>query len=157
MSGLRVVFLRDIREQTREIDLVGLRMIWDLALPEILHPANQIIESSDAEGAHQFTHFLGNSVEIIHDVFRLAFEFGAQPLILSSHTDRTGVEMTLPDVYAARRNEGGCPKVKFLGSQQGSKNDILAGSHASIGAEGDSVAQAVQHEYLMSLSDPQFP
>jgi hypothetical protein len=36
-------------------------------------------------------------------------------------------------------------------------NDVFAGAHAAVGAEGHAVAESVQQENLMGLGDAEFP
>ena len=36
-------------------------------------------------------------------------------------------------------------------------DDILAGTHAAVGTEGDAVAEAIQQEDLMGLGNTEFP
>jgi hypothetical protein len=65
--------------------------------------------------------------------------------------------VTLADIDASHRDQRRSSKIVFLCSEQGCVNDILAGSHSSIGAQRHSISQAIEKENLVGFGYAHFP
>ena len=145
------------REQAREVEGVGLRMIGDVALPEEFGAADDVVEFADAEAGEDFAHFLGDAVEEVHEHLGRAFEFGAELFVLRGDADGAGVQMALAHIDAAGGDERGGAEVELLGAEDRGHDDVDAGAHSAVGAEDDAAAQVVEDERLLGFGDAEFP
>ncbi len=143
-------------EEAGEVDGVDAAVAC-AALAQEVGATNEFIHGAHSEAGHDFAHFLGDGVEVVDDHFGAAFEFGAEAVVLGGDADGTGVEVALAHIDAAQGDEGGGAEVVFFGAKEGGDHDVGAGAHAAVGAQGDAVAQAVEHEDLLCLGDADFP
>ena len=58
---------------------------------------------------------------------------------------------------AARHDERRRGEAELLGAEQRGNHDVAAGLHLPVHLHDDAVAQAVQHEHLLRLGQPQLP
>ena len=147
----------DVGEEAAEVDEVGLGMVGELALAQVLGAADEVVEFSHPEGGHVLTHLFGDGVEEVHDVVDFAFELGAVFGILGRDADGTVVEVAAAHVDAAHRDESDGTEVVFLGSEDGGVDDVKARAQTAVGPQGDPVAETVQHQNLLRLGESEFP
>jgi hypothetical protein len=77
--------------------------------------------------------------------------------VLGGDADGAGVEVALAHVDAAHGDEGDGAEIVLLGAEDGGVDDVEPGAQAAVGAQGDAVAQAIEHEDLLGLGDADFP
>ena len=65
--------------------------------------------------------------------------------------------MALAHIDAAHGDERRGAEVVFFGAEQRRINDVLAGAHAAVGAQGHPVSQSVEKKHLMGLGDAHLP
>ena len=128
-----------------------------MLLAQALGASHHLVDGTEAEAGHDAADFFGNGVKEVDHVLRLALELGAQSVVEGGDTYRAVVEMALADIDAAHRDEGGGPEVVLLGPKQGRMDDVLAGAHATVGAEGDAVTETVEQKDLVGLGNTEFP
>jgi hypothetical protein len=128
-----------------------------LRLVQQVGAADQFVVAADAELRHQLARFLGDEEEVVHHVFRLALELGAQHRILGGDADRAGVQVALAHHDAAFDHQRRGRETDFVGAQHGGDDDVAAGLHLAVGLHADAAAQAVQHQGLLRFGQAQFP
>ena len=115
------------------------------------------LKRAHAELRHQLAHLFGDEEEIVDDVLGLAAELLAQHRILRRHAHRTGVEVALAHHDAARDHQRRGGEAELVGAQQRADDDVAAGLHLAVHLHRDAAAQAVQHQRLLRLGEPQLP
>ena len=132
-------------------------MAGDVALLEEFRPADQFVERADAECGHVAARFLGHGGEVVDDHFRRALEFGAEFRVGGGHADGAGVEVALADIDAAHGDHGGGAEVELLRAEDGGDDHIAAVADAAVRAECHAIAQVVDQQSLLGLSQAEFP
>ncbi len=152
-------FGADLRlvEDAAEIEAARFPVLDAFPRVEQVGAADQIVEAADAELRHQLARFLGDEEEVVDDVLGLAGEFLAQHRILRRDADRAGVQVALAHHDAARCDERRGGEAEFVRAEQRADDDVAAGLHLAVGLDGDAAAQAVQHQRLLRLGEPQLP
>ena len=100
---------------------------------------------------------MGDTVEEVHNVLRFALELAAEFGVRGGDTHRAVIQVTLTHINTAESNQGDGSKVKFFRTQNARNCDVASIAQSAIGAQRDTLAQAVQHEDLLRFSEPQFP
>ena len=127
------------------------------SLLEVFRAADDFVEASDAEGGEVMSDFFGDGIEEVNDMFFFAFEFGAQVIALSGYADGASIEVALAHVDAAEGDEGDGAEVIFFGAEDGGVDDVETGAQATIGPKSYAAAQIIEHQYLLSLGESEFP
>ena len=65
--------------------------------------------------------------------------------------------MTFPHHDAARNHKRCGGKTEFIGTEQGTDNDIASGLHLTVSLHDDTAAQTVQHQGLLRFGKAKFP
>src|SRR5574343_1304646 len=144
-------------EHLGEIQALRLPVLDARTGVEQVNTADQFVEIADAQLGHQFAHFFGNEEEVVHHVFRLAGEALAQLRILGGDTHRAGVEVALAHHDAAFDHQRRGGEAEFVGTQQGTDDDVAAGLHLTVDLNADTRTQTVQHQGLLGFGQAEFP
>ena len=106
---------------------------------------------TEAHFCQRLTHLLCKEAEIVYHIFVVSTEVLTQLRILSSHTHRTSIGMTLTHHYTTQHNEHGSTKTKLLGTQQCHRDDVASRFYLSIGLQTHLSTQSVKHQCLLSF------
>jgi hypothetical protein len=90
-------------------------------------------------------------------VLRTPLELRAQVFSLRGDSGGAGVEVTLPGHIAAERDEKAGAETELFSAEQRRDDDVAAAAQASVGAQGDALAQPVRHQHVLRLGQPEFP
>ena len=71
--------------------------------------------------------------------------------------DGAGVEVALPDHLAAQRQQRERAEAEPLGAEQGGDHHVTTGPETAVGLQGDPGAEAVGHQHLVGLGQPELP
>ena len=95
--------------------------------------------------------------EEVNDHFRHASELGAKVSALGGNARRAGVEVALAGHVATDGDDRTGTEPIFLGTKQGSHDDVSTGLHAPIGTEPHPSSQSVENENLLRFGQAHFP
>ena len=90
-------------------------------------------------------------------MFRLTGKALAQFRILSSHTDRAGIQMALAHHDAAFNHKRSSCKAEFVSTQQGTDYNVAASFQLAIHLNTNARTQAVQYQRLLCFCQTEFP
>ena len=154
---LRVV--RDVRlmEDRREIESLGLPMFDGRLVVEPVDAPNHVVHGTEPELGHVFTDFLRDEAEEILHKLGLAGELLAEHRILCGHAHRAGIQVAHAHHHAPGYHERRGGKAELLSAHQRGDGDIAAGLQLAVDLHDDAIAQAVQHQHLMGLGEPELP
>src|SRR4030095_583718 len=124
---------------------------------EPLDVPDHVMNGPEAELRHVLADFLRDVAEEVLYELRLACEVLAQRRVLSGDADWAGIQVAYAHHDAARDHERGRGKAEFLGAHECGDDDVAAGLHLTVDLHDDPIAQAVHHQDLMSLSEPELP
>jgi len=65
--------------------------------------------------------------------------------------------VTLARHVAAERDERACPEAVLLGAEQRGDDHVAALLEPAIGAQDDAIPEALPHEHLVRLGEPELP
>ncbi len=132
-------------------------MLDPLLRIEQIRPADKIAELPDPQARHQLARFLGDEKKVVHHVFGFPGEFLAQYRVLRRHADRAGVQVAFAHHDAAAHHQRRRSETEFVRSEDRPDHHVAAGLDLPVHLHGDAAAQAVQHQRLLGLREPEFP
>ena len=119
--------------------------------------SDHLVDASEAELRHPFPDFLGDHLEVVHDVLRFAGELLAKHGILRRDANRAGIQMADAHHDAAGDDQRRRCKAKLFAAKQGGNDDVAAGLQLAVRLNDDAAAQVVHHEHLMGFRQTKFP
>ena len=145
------------REDAREVEAARLPVLDALAGIEQLAAADELVELPHAELRHEFAHFFGDEEEVVDHVLGLALELAPEHRVLRRHPDRAGIEMTFAHHDAAFNHQRRGGEAELVGPENRADDDVAAGFHLAVHLHRNAATQAVQHQRLLRLGEPQLP
>ena len=135
------------------LPVASLFRLWN----EHLGATHHLVDGTEAQHRHVFTHLLSDKVHVVDNVFRLAAEVFAQRRVLSSNAHGAGIQIAHTHHHAANGNQGCGGKAIFLSAQQRSDDNVTTSEQLAVGFQSDAVTQVVQKQGLMGLHQAQLP
>ena len=152
-----VITRHRLHKNARQVNAARLPVPDRIAHIQVFGLTNHLVHRVEAERGHDLPYFVRDIEEVIHDVFGLPREFGAEHRILCRDSDRAGIQMTDAHHDTALRDQWRGREAKLLGSQKGRDRDIPPRFKLTISLDTDTAAKAVHHENLLRLRQPKFP
>ena len=114
-------------------------------------------DRAEAERGEVLAHLLGDELEEVDDELGLAGEALAQLGVLRGDADRARVEVADAHHHAAAHDERRGGEAELLAAEQRGDHDVAPGLELAVDLHDDAVAQAVAHERLLRLREPELP
>ncbi|MCY1376487.1 hypothetical protein D9M69_639780 [compost metagenome] len=119
--------------------------------------ADRFLDAPEAKFREDFADFLGQEFEEVDHEFGLAAEAGAQLGVLGGNTHGAGVQVADAHHDAAFNHQRGRGEAKLLATEQRGDHDVASGLKLAVHLHHHAVAQAVEHQGLLGLCEPQLP
>ena len=119
--------------------------------------ANDVIKTARANLCQNLAHFLRVEGDKIDNLICIACEFRAQAFILRANAHGAGVRLALTHHDASHGNQCSRADTIFFGPHHGCHDNVTTCAQATIGAQGDAVAQVVHRQDLMRLCQAHLP
>ena len=116
-----------------------------------------LLEAARAQACQVLADLTRDEEQVIDDVLRPSFEFGAKVFALRGDARRTGVQVALPRHVAAQGDQDAGAEAKLLSAKRRGDDDVAASAEAAIRAKGDALAQAVGDEDLLRFREAKLP
>jgi hypothetical protein len=119
--------------------------------------ANHLVDGAETELSHDGTELIGHVVEEVDDVLGRTLELLTKLRILSSNTNRAGIQVALAHKDAAHSNERSSGKAPLLGTKQTGDGDITTSLELTVSLDNNTTTKVVEDQSLVSLSQTQLP
>ena len=119
--------------------------------------ANDVIKTARTNLCQNLAHFLRVKGDQIDNLICIACEFCAQAFVLRANAHGAGVRLALAHHDTSHGNQRSRADTIFLGPHHGCHDNVTTCAQATIGAQGDSVAQVVHRQDLMRLGQAHLP
>ena len=124
---------------------------------EFLNVTNHFLNRFNSNFSHPFSKVLGYKTHKVLNILRLSGKFLSKRGILSSHTNRTCIQVTNSHHNTAHSYKRPRSETKFLSAQKSGDSDITTCKKLSVSLNNDPVSQIIHKKSLMGFSHTQFP
>ncbi len=124
---------------------------------EAVVPTSEFAEGANTELRKAIADFFGQVTEVGDNHLGLALKFGAELFVLGGDADRTGVEMALARHNTTDGEERGGAEAKFVGAENGGKDDIAGKFQPPVHAEREARTEASANQGVVRFAQTNFP
>ena len=110
-----------------------------------LRVSDNLFQALHTDFCEIFAHLLCQEGEVVHHILCATFEVLTQLGVLSCHTHRTGIGVTLAHHHTAQYNQWQCSKRELIGTQHRHDDDILGGLQLTIRLKAYLISQTVAY------------